>query len=166
MLDKLSKRLAYLLRHDVGKIDINGWRKVSDLVLQGFTEQQLEKIVETDAKKRYEFDKDHKNIRAVQGHSIPVIVDLKELQPPDILYHGTSSRFLPSIFEKGIIKGSRNYVHLSDNKTTAEAVGKRHGGQVIVLSIDAKNMYLDGYKFFISKNGVWLTDFVPYDYII
>ena len=66
MLDKLSKRLAYLLRHDVGKIDINGWRKVSDLVLQGFTEQQLEKIVETDAKKRYEFDKDHKNIRAVQ----------------------------------------------------------------------------------------------------
>ena len=170
MLDELSKRLAFLLRHDKsgyekGKIDINGWRSVKELCSQGFTEENLNEIVKTDTKGRYEFSEDNSMIRAVQGHSIPVNVNLVESQPPDILYHGTSSRFLDSILSEGIKSGSRIYVHLSKNIETAINVGKRHGGKTVVLEVESGKMYKDGIKFFISKNGVWLVDYVLPEYI-
>ena len=166
-----GKHLAFLLRHDKeafdnGLIDENGWRNVSELVKeQGYTRQMLDEITDTNDKKRYEFNLDKSKIRARQGHSIPVDVDLKEVIPPPVLYHGTATRFLDSIYEKGIISGSRLYVHLSSNEETATKVGMRHGTPYI-LKVDTEKMHEDGYKFYISNNNVWLTKEVPTKYLV
>lgn len=161
-----GKRLAFLLRHDKEyKFDKHGWREVSDLIKNHhYTMDELNEIVETNDKKRYEFSEDKKKIRARQGHSIAVDVELKEATPPDILFHGTATRFLSSIYEKGIIKGTRQHVHLSETAKIATSVGKRHG-EPYVLMIDAKKMAKDGCKFYLSNNGVWLTDYVNKKYI-
>lgn len=165
-LVRKGKHLAFLLRHDTKyQFDEHGWREVSDLIKnQGYTMQELEEIVETNNKKRYEFSDDKKKIRARQGHSIPVDVELKETTPPDVLYHGTATRFLDSILKQGILKGTRLYVHLSDTIETAKKVGIRHG-KPAVLFLDAKQMAADGVKFYLSNNGVWLTDYVDSKYI-
>lgn len=125
---------------------------------------ELNEIVETNDKKRYEFSDDKKKIRARQGHSIVVDVELKETTPPDVLYHGTATRFLSSIYENGIIKGNRQHVHLSETVDIATTVGKRHG-KPCVLVVNCKKMVEDGCKFYLSNNGVWLTDFVDKKYI-
>lgn len=166
-LNKKSKELAYLLRHDTTyNFDANGYRDVNDLFNNhGFTYPILEEIVSTDNKGRYEFNDDGTLIRARQGHSVNVDVELKEVTPPTVLYHGTAKRFFNSIMENGINKMSRLYVHLSSDKDTAVNVGKRHG-EPCVLIIDSNRMYNDGIKFFLSNNGVWLTDFVDPKYII
>lgn len=155
-----SKELAYLLRHDKN-YDFKkpeGWRVVDDLIKNhGYTKKELEDIVKNDSKGRYEFNTYHTKIRALQGHSIPGIEpDLSECTPPSILYHGTSSRFLSSIFENGITRQSRNHVHLSEDIDTAKTVGSRHGGKTVILRIDTEKMQEDGIKFFKSKNNVWL----------
>lgn len=166
-----GKHLAFLLRHDKdafdnGLIDKNGWRNVSELVKNhGYTRQMLDEITDTNNKKRYEFNTDKSKIRARQGHSIPVDVELTEVIPPEILYHGTATRFLDSIFKKGLVKGNRLYVHLSIDEETAIKVGSRHGSPY-VLRIDAKKMYDEGHKFYLSNNDVWLTDSVPAEYLI
>jgi len=165
-LIRKGKHLAFLLRHDTEyQFDEHGWREVSDLIKnQGYTMKELEEIVETNNKQRYEFSDDKKKIRARQGHSIPVDVELKETTPPDVLYHGTATRFLDSILKQGILKGTRLYVHLSDTIETAKKVGIRHG-KPAVLFLDAKQMVADGVKFYLSNNGVWLTDYVDSKYI-
>ena len=165
-LVRKGKHLAFLLRHDTEyQFDEHGWREVSDLIKnQGYTMKELEEIVETNNKKRYEFSDDKKKIRARQGHSIPVDVELKEATPPDVLYHGTATRFLDSILKQGVLKGTRLYVHLSDTIETAKKVGIRHG-KPAVLFLDAKQMAADGVKFYLSNNGVWLTDYVDSKYI-
>lgn len=162
-----GKKLSYLLRHDTKySFDKNGWRNVSDLIKNhNFSMQELEKIVETNDKKRYEFSIDKKKIRARQGHSVNVDVELQEKTPPDILYHGTATKFLDSIFENGINSGNRLYVHLSNDEETAVKVGSRHGIPH-VLKIDANRMFNDGNKFYLSNNNVWLTKFVDKKYII
>ena len=159
-----------LLRHDKkafkdGKIDKHGWRKVSELANLGYTRELLDEIVATNNKQRYEYSPDREKIRARQGHSIPVDVELKEAIPPDILYHGTATKFLPSIFMDGILPGSRLYVHLSTDIKTAINVGSRHGTPY-VIKVDSKKMHADGYKFFLSNNGVWLTDRILPEYFI
>jgi putative RNA 2'-phosphotransferase len=167
----MGKQLSFLLRHDSeafsnGLIDKHGWRKVSELVKDHkYTKDLLDDIVKTNNKQRYEYNEDETLIRARQGHSIKVDVNLSESTPPDILYHGTATRFLDSILEKGIVKGNRLYVHLSKDEETATTVGARHG-KPYVLKIDAKKMYEDGIKFYLSNNNVWLTDFVDAKYII
>ena len=155
-----------MLRHDKGyPFDEHGWREVSDLIINhGYTMDELKEIVATNNKQRYEFSEDLTRIRARQGHSIHVDVELEEKMPPDTLYHGTAKAFLDSIMEQGIIKGNRLYVHLSSTMGTATNVGKRHGVPV-VLAIDAKRMVEDGHRFFLSRNGVWLTDYVDPRYI-
>ena len=162
-----SKRLAFLLRHDEEyQFDEHGWREVSDLIANhGYTMELLDEIVEKNIKKRYEYSEDKSKIRARQGHSINVDVELKETTPPDILYHGTAETTVPAILKEGIIKGSRLHVHLSQTEETAVNVGKRHG-KPTVLRIDAKQMSEDGIKFYLSNNGVWLTDYVSPKYII
>lgn len=165
-LIRKGKHLAFLLRHDTEyQFDEHGWREVSDLIKnQGYTMEELEEIVETNNKKRYEFSDDKKKIRAYQGHSIPVDVELKEATPPKVLYHGTATRFLSSIMSQGILKGTRLYVHLSDNVETAEKVGSRHG-KPVVLFLDTDCMVKDGIKFYLSNNNVWLTEYVDSKYI-
>lgn len=170
ILTEKGKELAFLLRHDqeafdAGKIDNAGWRKISELCTVGYTVDLIDKIVKTNNKKRYEYNDDKSCIRACQGHSINVDVNLKEMTPPYMLYHGTASRFIDSINEKGIISMGRLYVHLSDNKDTALAVGKRHGKPIFIV-IDAKRMYEDGCKFYLSNNGVWLTEKVDPKYFL
>lgn len=165
-LEKRGKELSFLLRHDTSyNFDKNGWRTVDDLITNHeFSKELLDAIVETNSKKRYEYNEDCSKIRARQGHSVSVDVELKETTPPDVLYHGTASRFLDSIQKKGIIKGDRLYVHLSETSAVAKDVGKRHGSPV-VLTIDAKQMACDNLKFYLSNNNVWLTDYVDPKYI-
>lgn len=163
-----SKYLAFLLRHDK---DYNfskpeGWREIKDLIKNhDYSKKELEEIVAQDQKGRYEISKDGKKIRALQGHSIPGIEpDLEECIPPEILYHGTSSRFLQSIWKEGLKKMGRNHVHLSEDIETASKVGLRHGGSLVILVIDTSEMVKDGFKFYRSKNGVWLISEVPSKY--
>ena len=164
-LEEKGKYLSYILRHGkkefaAGIINEKGWMKVKDLVDKyGFTHKLLEELVATNDKQRYEFDDLHQKIRARQGHSIPVDVDLKETTPPDVLYHGTARRFLSSIETQGLTSQSRLYVHLSSDIETAEKVGARHG-ESVVLEIDAKKMLEDGKTFYLANNGVWLTGYI------
>lgn len=162
-----GKRLAFLLRHDKDyQFDEHGWREVSDLIANhGYTMELLDEIVETNNKKRYEYSEDKSKIRARQGHSVNVDVELKEVIPPDIVYHGTAETTLSAIMKEGIIKGSRLHVHLYQTEETALNVGKRHG-KPVVLRINAGQMNQDGIKFYLSNNGVWLTEYVSPKYII
>ena len=145
------------------------WANVSELI-DGISKTQyidmamLEKIVATDNKQRYAFNEDKTLIRANQGHSIPVDVELPETKPPVILYHGTGEKYVKAIDEQGLIPKSRLYVHLSGDEATAKTVGSRHGKPVI-YEIHASEMYNDGYVFYLSVNGVWLTKSVPTKYM-
>ena len=115
--------------------------------------EELEEIVSTNDKQRYEFSDDRKKIRARQGHSIHVDVELQETTPPDVLYHGTAAASVDSIMRQGILKGNRLYVHLSETVETATNVGKRHGTPAI-LRIDTRRMHEDGMPFYLSHNCV------------
>lgn len=161
-----SKKLAYLLRHDKSYDFLKGgWREIHDLIKNyGFTRKELSEIVESDDKGRYEFSEDNNRIRARQGHSVNVDVELEIKTPPKILYHGTAKRFLNSIKETGILKMSRLYVQLSESKETALAVGSRHGEPVILI-IDTEKMAEEGVIFRLSRNNVWLVEKVEPKYI-
>ena len=171
----LSKFISLILRHkpDVIGISIDeyGWANVEDLIngIKKYGKEidmdVLEDIVSTDNKQRYSFSADKQFIRANQGHSIKVNVELKEMQPPDFLYHGTSSKSMESIMNEGLKPMSRLYVHLSNDYNTAINVGKRHG-EPVVLKIHARRMYEDGNKFYISENRVWLTEYVGKKYMM
>ena len=136
------------------------------LANHGFTLEELLEIVATNNKQRYEFSEDMKFIRARQGHSINVDVELAEEVPPVVLYHGTPKENLPSILDKGICKMSRNHVHLSDTIETASNVGARREKDFIVLSVKAKQMHEEGFVFYLSRNQVWLTEYVPAKYLV
>jgi putative RNA 2'-phosphotransferase len=174
MSKDISIFISLILRHKPSEIGItldeHGWANVNELI-EGINRtgrhinmEILEEIVRTDNKGRYSFNEDHTLIRANQGHSIPVDVELKEATPPDILYHGTATRFMDSIEQQGIKPMSRLYVHLSQDLETAIKVGQRHG-QCVVLLIDTKQMCSDGVKFYLSENGVWLTKYVDWKYV-
>ena len=156
-LVRYSKFLSLVLRHDPGAagltLDRAGWADVCQLLTiceaRGFSGglETLQEVVSTNDKKRFAFSPDGRKIRARQGHSINVDVGLNALPPPDVLYHGTAERFLPSIRSSGIHRGSRLYVHLSVDAATAARVGQRHG-RAVVLCVDAGSMYREGYEFF------------------
>lgn len=161
-LIRMGKRLSFLLRHDKdafekGLIDQHGWRNISELITLGYSQPIFDELVDTNNKKRYEYSTDGVAIRARQGHSIPVDVELKEMTPPDILYHGTATKFLESIHRNGLRPGTRLYVHLSTDEATAVKVGTRHG-KPYVIKINCKQMVAEGCRFYLSNNGVWLTD--------
>lgn len=170
----LSKFISLILRHKPETIGItldeHGWANVDELI-DGINNSQynisieiLEEIVSEDSKQRYSFNDDKTLIRANQGHSIDVDVELEEVIPPDILYHGTGTKFVHLINKSGLIPKSRLYVHLSKDIETALDVGRRHGSPYIYC-INAKDMAKDGYKFYLSKNGVYLTKSVPTKYL-
>ena len=173
-LTHISKLLSKILRHQPDLIDIqldeNGWVEVSTLLqnLEKYQTQisfeQLKEVVDTNSKKRFSFNDDFSKIRANQGHSIEVDLALQTQTPPDILYHGTVEKNLDSIFEKGLSKMNRHHVHLSADTETAQKVGMRHG-KPIILTIESKKMYDQGYVFYLSENQVWLTDSVPSEFI-
>lgn len=120
----------------------------------------IELVVETNDKQRFQLDLDENKIRANQGHSIDVDLQLQPIKPPDVLLHGTAERFLNSILEKGLIKQNRHHVHLTESEDVAKAVGSRYGKPVL-LKVNAKNMYEAGTRFYRSANNVWLVEAVP-----
>ncbi len=172
-LETTSKFISLILRHKPEAagiaLDEHGWADVRKLIAgvnrtRPLTMEQLETIVRTDSKQRYSFNADHTLIRANQGHSIPVDVELKKTAPPAVLYHGTGAKYVPSVKKEGLLPQSRLYVHLSSDVPTALNVGRRHG-KPVVFRIDAGKMAEDGYDFFLSVNGVWLTKHVPVRYM-
>ena len=168
-----SRFLSLILRHKPDTIGItldeHGWANVEELIkgvnkTHPLTMEILEEIVRTDNKQRYSFNEDKTLIRANQGHSIPVDVELAEVTPPEYLYHGTGEKFEQSIDSQGLISKSRLYVHLSTDIDTALKVGKRHG-KPIVYRVSSKTMSDNGYKFYLSVNGVFLTKAVLKEYL-
>ena len=171
-LNKISKYFSYLLRHKPDSIglalDENGLASIEELI-EKTTDFKLDRnlvdiVVETNDKQRFSISNDGLYIRANQGHSIDIELDLPELVPPNILIHGTADRFIEAIRKTGLSKMERHHVHLTESQAVAQNVGSRYGKPVI-LSIAAKEMYVDGFVFFKSANNVWLVDNVPVKYI-
>ena len=172
---QLSKFLSLILRHkpeQIGiKLDEHGWANVDELIAgvqksdETFDFALLNKVVAENDKQRFSFNKDKTKIRANQGHTKKVDVELEEKNPPKILYHGTLARNADSINSKGLLKMKRLHVHLSGDVETAQKVAARRHGESIIYKVDAEAMVHDGHKFFQSVNGVWLTDHVPAKYL-
>jgi putative RNA 2'-phosphotransferase len=173
-LIRTSKFLSLILRHKPQTIglstDAHGWVSIQALLDAAniynhpISRELLDEVVFTNDKKRFSYSPDGRMIRANQGHSLDVDLDLEPIQPPVTLYHGTVDRFLISIQASGLQKMNRQHVHLSATVETAQSVGSRRG-KPVVLSIYAEKMYRDGHRFLLSLNGVWLTDLVPWKYI-
>lgn len=175
--NKISRYISLLLRHHPEaaglSLDEHGWCESEGIIgavrrkfrLPEFDLEDLETIVAEDSKGRYSFTSDHRLIRANQGHSVPVDLELKPQTPPDILYHGTAKKSLDSIRRQGLLPMGRQYVHLSWDEKTARQVGSRHG-KPVVLEIDCGAMLEDGIPFYLSANNVWLVDLVPPKYLI
>ncbi len=171
---KISKYLSKHLRHQPERLGLTlasgGWVSVDDLLTAcaahnfPITRKQLEEVVANNDKQRFSFDTTGKLIRANQGHTVEVDLQLEPIAPPEILYHGTTEKSLESILELGLLKMSRHHVHLSPDTKTAIKVGKRRG-RPVVLCVDASTMYEVGYTFYCSANGVWLVDNVPPEYL-
>ena len=171
---RTSKFLSLILRHkpeEIGlKLDENGWADVNELITRSavagkiFSARDLEEIVASNDKKRFAYNDNRSKIRASQGHSIDVELQLEVIEPPDLLFHGTVEKFLPAIKSQGLLKMKRQHVHLSRDRATAEKVGERRG-EAIILTVRSGEMGRDGFFFYLSDNGVWLTDHVPEKYI-
>lgn len=172
--EKISKYMSMILRHRpevIGiHLDEHGWADVDELIegiakKKKFNREILEEIVRTDSKQRYSFNEDKTKIRANQGHSISVDLELEPLEPPEILWHGTAEKYVASIEKAGLRPGNRMYVHLSPDVQTAEKVGSRHG-KPVVYQVKSREMYRKGFRFYRSVNGVWLTIMVPVEFLI
>lgn len=173
-IKRISKALSYVLRHHPESIDIEldkqGWTDVDILISQLNTHnlpidrELLNHVVETNSKKRFAFSSNGQQIRASQGHSVAIDLGYTPQVPPDILFHGTSEKYIESILSTGLEKRERQHVHLSQDQQTAIQVGGRHG-KPVVLIIEAAQMQTAGYLFYLSENNVWLTDHVPVQYI-
>ncbi|HEY3805961.1 MAG TPA: RNA 2'-phosphotransferase [Kofleriaceae bacterium] len=169
-----SKLISLILRHEPAKfgiaLDRAGWTSVESLLAalaargHPITRTDLDKIVVTSDKQRFALSSDGTRIRANQGHSIDVELELAPATPPAVLYHGTVDRFVASIRANGLVKGARHHVHLSADVQTATQVGARRG-RPVVLTVDAARMLADGHAFLCSQNGVWLVDHVPAEYL-
>jgi putative RNA 2'-phosphotransferase len=169
-MSRVGRRLARILRHEPEIIGLTlgpgGWVAVDDIVKAfkstptPIKHAQIEAIVSSDDKQRFSLSKDGRFIRAAQGHSVDVDLGLDAKEPPELLYHGTASSSLNSIFAKGIQPQRRRQVHLSLDVQTATKVGSRHGNPIVLL-VRAREMHEQGHSFFQADNGVWLVGEVP-----
>ena len=172
---RVSKFLSRVLRHQPGRIglalDGAGWVSVSELLAAcrahdfPITREELEMVVRENDKQRFALSEDGTRIRASQGHSVSVDLGYAPLAPPAVLYHGTASSRLDAIRARGLLKGGRHHVHLSTDAATAAKVGARHGAPH-VIEVESGRMHADGYEFYRSANGVWLTEHVPAKYLV
>jgi putative RNA 2'-phosphotransferase len=171
-LNNISKYFSYLLRHEPESVGLslneNGWASIDELIEKTvdfkLNRDLIEIVVGTNDKKRFSISDDGLQIKANQGHSIDVDLELTPIQPPQFLVHGTAERFVEAIRVQGLNKMQRHHVHLSESKAVAENVGSRYGKSVL-LNISAKEMFDDGFKFYKSANNVWLVDSVSPKYI-
>ena len=170
----IGKFISLILRHEPGAIDVtldaNGWLGVDELLAglarkgKNITREDLDYLVANNNKSRYAYSEDGTMIRASQGHSVEVDLELVIATPPEKLFHGTTFSAVEKIQKEGIKKMSRHHVHLSANEATAIDVGSRRG-KVAVFTVEALKMHGNGYEFYQSANGVWLTEFVPAKFI-
>lgn len=174
-LSEVSKFLSYVLRHHPDAIGITldreGWVDIASLISAAVKAgkqldlERIQTVVATSDKKRFAISEDGLRIRAVQGHSTASVdINYVAKVPSEFLYHGTATRFMESIRKEGLLPGSRQYVHLSQDEHTARAVGQRYG-KPVVLKIKALLMHEQGFKFFQAENGVWLTPTVPREFL-
>jgi putative RNA 2'-phosphotransferase len=173
-LQRTSKFLSLVLRHKPEVIGIcldeHGWVEVAVLIEAAgrhgrpLTRALVEQVVRTSDKQRFALSADGLRLRANQGHSVPVDLQLSPSVPPEVLYHGTATRFVASIKVEGLRPGSRQQVHLSATTATALNVGQRHG-KPIVLTVRARALHEAGQRFYLAENGVWLTDAVAPQYL-
>lgn len=171
---KTSKFLSLILRHkpeSIGlQLDASGWADVAELIKKArkvgvnLTPGKIATVVATSDKRRFALSDDGSRIRANQGHSVTVDLGLLSTEPPELLFHGTAQRNLSGIRSKGLVSVNRAFVHLSKDRETAITVGKRHGSPVVLI-VQAGKMHRDGFLFYLSENGVWLTDHVPTPYL-
>jgi putative RNA 2'-phosphotransferase len=171
---RISKYLSKHLRHEPEKLGltlaVGGWVAVEELLTAcardhfPITREQLDEVVATSDKQRFAFDSTGTLIRANQGHSTPVDLRLEPVVPPALLYHGTGAQIVEAIRGEGLRKMARHHVHLSIDVPTATKVGSRHG-KPVVFAVDAAAMHRAGHTFYVSANGVWLTDAVPPEYL-
>lgn len=171
---KVSKFLSLILRHQPETIgltlDENGWAEIDVLIAlankngRRMSRDLLDRVVSDNDKKRFAISEDGRRIRASQGHSVEIDLALPAAQPPAVLYHGTASRFVESIRADGLHSGNRQHVHLSLDTQTATKVGQRHGKPVILI-VRSQEMSAAGHQFYLSANGVWLTERVPVEFI-
>jgi putative RNA 2'-phosphotransferase len=173
---RVSKFLSFVLRHHPEAIgltlDANGWVDINELIEKAnyhnranpLTRALIDEVVASNDKQRFAISEDGARIRANQGHSVGIDLQLKPMEPPEVLYHGTATRFLTGILKDGLQAQQRQYVHLSKDIQTATQVGQRYG-KPVVLKIKARLMHGQGFMFYLSQNGVWLTDAVPAQYI-
>lgn len=171
---EISKFLSYHLRHHPEKLGLTlesgGWVNVEELLKAShqnnfpFSLTELTEVVNNNEKKRFTFDETGTKIKANQGHSIEINLQLNPMIPPDLLYHGTHPQVVNTILKEGLQKMSRHHVHLSVDILTAKKVGQRRGKPVI-LEINAKKMSEDGFTFYCSDNNVWLVDYIPPQYL-
>jgi putative RNA 2'-phosphotransferase len=170
-LSEVSKFLSYVLRHQPDAIgitlDLEGWTDIAALIAAAANDgkqldlNMIQAVVAASDKKRFAISDDGLRIRAVQGHSTESVdINYIEKLPPEFLYHGTATRFVQSIQKEGLLSGSRQYVHLSQDEQIARAIGQRHG-KPVVLKIKASLMHEQDFNFFQAENGVWLTSVVP-----
>ena len=174
-LVKLSKFLSYILRHNPEMLDLQldsaGWVKINALIEaintrdESVTIDEIKNIVELNDKQRFSISGDGCFIRANQGHTVKVELGYAIVEPPCFLYHGTGEKSVDSIRKDGLVKKERHHVHLSPDIETAAKVGQRKG-KPVVLTVKAREMYLDKHEFFCTDNKVWLTADVPPEYII
>lgn len=170
----ISKFLSLVLRHQPESIELTldneGWADIATLITLAnqrgwyLHTELIQKVVRENDKQRFVISEDGLQIRAQQGHSIAVDLDIPVTTPPEVLYHGTASRFMKSISSRGLKAGHRQHVHLSPDLKTAWQVGARYGKPVVLL-IHAAEMHAAGHTFYRAHNGVWLTDAVPVDFI-
>jgi putative RNA 2'-phosphotransferase len=173
-LVSISKFLSRHLRHAPAELGLTlepgGWVLVSDLLYacarhgREISQADLEEVVHSNDKQRFAFDDSGARIRANQGHSVEVDLQLAPVEPPSVLYHGTGHHNADTIQRDGLKKMARHHVHLSIDVPTARKVGQRHGKPVI-FAIDTAAMRARGHLFYCSANGVWLTDEVPAEFL-
>ncbi len=171
---KISKYLSKHLRHQPERIGIKltpgGWVTVEELLAAcqkhsfPLNRIELNEVVASNDKKRFSFDVTGTLIRANQGHSVEVDLQLEPTIPPEVLYHGTGHGAVEIILQQGLCKMSRHHVHLSADIATAKIVGARHG-RPVVFAVEAEVMHQADYRFYCSDNGVWLVDYVPPEYL-
>jgi putative RNA 2'-phosphotransferase len=173
-LVKVSKYLSKHLRHQPERLGLTlqpgGWIAVGDLLAatarHGFpiSIAELEEVVSRNDEQRFAFDPSGALIRANQGHSVPLDLQLEPVEPPPVLYHGTAAHSVEAITRDGLQRMARHHVHLSSTIPTARAVGSRHG-RPVVFEINATAMHQGGWVFYQSANGVWLVDRVPPEFL-
>lgn len=169
---RTSKFMSLVLRHQPEKIGIKldeaGWTDFDTLIEKSpnwMTRQLTLQAIEENNKKRFALSEDGKRIRASQGHSVKVTLGYEATEPPEHLFHGSYPKVKETIQSDGLKKMQRHHVHLSSDPQTAHTVGLRRGGRPVMFTVQAGRMFKDGFEFFQSANGVWLTDHVPPEYL-